>query len=233
MSLRNVRLISFDCYGTLIDWESGIITALQNVLRAHALHIRDDEILAAYSRFEPRLQTGPWRPYREILRGIIQQFGQLFGFQPTEPEQDALSESLPGWGPFPDTNAALHALERRYRLAVLSNIDNDLFAATARRLDARFDLVVTAEDVRSYKPGLTHFRTLLTRTGLPPEQHVHVAESLYHDIAPATRLGIPNVWVQRRHGQRAAMASPAADCEPDHKVRDLAELVALLDAENA
>ena len=139
-----------------------------------------------------------------------------------------LSSALPDWPPFPDTVSALQALKRHYRLALLSNIDNDLFAATARGLEVSFDLVITAEQVRAYKPGLAHFEALLAATGLPLQQHLHAAESLFHDIAPANRLGLPSVWVQRRHGRRTANASAAAPGNPTYTVRDLAELVALL-----
>jgi 2-haloacid dehalogenase len=231
MNFANVQVISFDCYGTLIDWETGITSSMQRVLRAHGIRVSDDDILHTYSRLEPASQDGVYQPYRQVLRAILLQFASAYGFRPSASEQNELVESLPSWDPFPDTVTALRALKKRFRLAILSNIDNDLLAATAQRLEAVFDLVITAEDLKSYKPKLAHFQTLLARTGLPPANHLHAAESLYHDIAPASALGIPNVWVKRRHGERAANASQKAPVQPDYIVRDLAELVTLVGCE--
>ncbi len=225
MNLANIQVISFDCYGTLIDWETGITSSMQRVLRAHGIRLSDEDILRSFSHLEPVSQSGIYQPYRHVLSTIVRQFARAYGFQPSESEQNQLAESLPEWNPFPDTVAALRALKKRFRLAILSNVDNDLFASTARRLEVAFDVVVTAEDVKSYKPGPAHFQTLLARTGLPPANHLHAAESLYHDIAPACALGLRNVWIKRRHGERTANASRKAPVQPDYAVRDLAELV--------
>src|SRR5262245_52017381 len=231
MNWANIQVISFDCYGTLIDWETGITSALQRMLRAHGIRVSDDDILQTYSRLEPAAQSGVYQPYRQVLRNIVRQFASAYGFKASESEENELAESLPDWNPFPDTVTALRALQKRFRLAILSNIDNDLFAGTARRLEVRFDWVITAENMQTYKPGLAHFQVLLAKTGLPPTSHVHAAESLYHDIAPARALGIPNVWIKRRHGERAANASQKAPVQPDYTVRDLAELVRLVGLE--
>jgi 2-haloacid dehalogenase len=219
-------VITFDCYGTLIDWERGILGALQPVLLAHGVVIPDHEVLAAYSRIEPALQAGPYRPYREVLREVVAGFGREFDFTPTRAERDAIVNALPSWGPFPDTVDALRRLGAGRRLGILSNIDRDLFGTSAVHLQVRFDLVITAEDVRSYKPGHAHFQALLAHTGLAAERHLHAAESLFHDIAPANALGIPSAWVTRSRGLQAANASPMADAAPNLIVANLAELAA-------
>src|SRR5262245_49550547 len=216
MDLADLQVISFDCYGTLIDWETGITGSLQRVLRSHRISVSNDDVLHTYSRLEPATQSGVYQSYRQVLRVIVRHFARAYGFQPSESEENTFAESLPDWNPFPDTVAALRALKKRFRLAILSNIDNDLFTGTARRLGVAFDMVITAEDVQSYKPGLAHFQTPLGGTGLPPGSHLHAAESLYHDIAPASALGIPNAWIKRRHGERAANASQKAPAQPDY-----------------
>jgi len=224
-------VISFDCYGTLIDWETGIVHCLRGLVSAHNVSISDEAILAAYSEIEPAVQGDLYRSYREILREVVKRFSGRFGFQATDTELEALSASLPKWRPFGDTVEALQALKKRYQLAIVSNIDNDLFAATARSLGVSFDWVITAQDVSSYKPALPHFTELLRRTGLPKERHLHAAESLFHDIAPTNALGIPNVWVKRSHEKGGATASRAQAVKPDRTVGSLKDLVAMLRSE--
>jgi 2-haloacid dehalogenase len=220
--------ISFDCYGTLIDWEAGILAALRPILARHGVRCADDEILRRYAIAEPRLQSSDYRPYRDVLRGVVQSLADELGFSVSEAERDCLAHSLPEWPPFFDTVPALMALRRRYRLVVVSNIDEDLFTATARRLEVTFDEVVTAQQVKSYKPALRHFEAMLQRLRLPPEQVLHVAGSLYHDIVPTRRMGIPNVWVQRNRDRRAHDASVQVDVSPDLAVPDLQTLVGIM-----
>lgn len=148
------KLISFDCYGTLIDWEAGILSALKPVLARHDCHISDTEILRHYARIESTLEAGPYQSYCSILRGITEQLGLDLGFTPAADELDALPRSLADWQPFSDTVSALAALKSRYPLAIISNIDDDLFAATARNLHVAFDFVITAQQVQSYNPSV-------------------------------------------------------------------------------
>ncbi|HTL17921.1 MAG TPA: HAD family hydrolase, partial [Patescibacteria group bacterium] len=136
-------VISFDCYGTLIDWQSGILAYFRGLASAHAIAITDEVILAAYSEFEPAIQSGLYRSYREVLREVVIRFSERFGFYPSKTELDGLSESLPSWQPFGDTVEALRALKQQYKLAIVSNIDNDLFQATARSLEVPFDWIIT------------------------------------------------------------------------------------------
>ena len=218
------QVLTFDCYGTLIDWEHGILGALCPVLLAHNLHLSDAEILALYAVLESQVEAGVYRPYRSALRQVLEGFGAKLGFVPTPEELASLAASLPHWQPFPDTVAALRALKSRYKLAVISNIDEDLFAATAQQLQVPFDWVITAERVRSYKPSRQNFTYAIEHIGVPPAQLLHVAQSLYHDIVPAKQLGLTAVWVNRYQLRPDA----TSQAQPDLEVPDLGTLVATM-----
>jgi 2-haloacid dehalogenase len=218
--------LSFDCYGTLIDWESGILGYLAPMLERKGCFISDEEVLRLYSEIEPRIQSGTYRSYREVLAMVMRAFASELRFNLNIAEAAGLADSIADWQPFPDTVAALHRLKSRYKLAILSNIDDDLFAWSARKLEVHFDCVLTAQKLHSYKPARQNFEALLHRLLVPPERLLHVAESLYHDVAPAKSLAIPTAWVNRRQGKTAA-ASKFVLVHPDVEVRDLAELVDL------
>jgi 2-haloacid dehalogenase len=224
------RVVTFDCYGTLIDWEAGIVAALRSVLEPRAVVRDDDQLLELFARIEAPLQAGPYRPYREVLDLALAELCHRLGFQPTPAEVGAISRSLPTWKPFPDTVAALSALKQRFQLGVISNVDDELFAHSARLLETPFDWVVTAEQVRTYKPARNNFHRALERIGLPWDQVLHVAQSLFHDIAPARSLGLATVWVDRRGNRPGSGATPAPPptARPDLVVPDLASLVGLI-----
>jgi len=222
--------LTFDCYGTLVDWESGILAAIRPVLAAHGFRMDDEEIHSLYAAFEQRAEAGEYRRYRDVLRAVMQEFSRRLGFQPREREFDCLARSMPDWPPFPDTSRALASLRRRYRLFVLSNVDDDLFALTAPRLGVEMDGIVTAQQLRVYKPSHAFFRDAFARTGVPRERILHVAQSLFHDVAPVAELGLATVWVNRRRGSKGAGATPPAAALPDVEVKDLDELDGLLTA---
>ena len=223
MNWQQFKWISFDCYGTLIDWESGILGYIRPLLRAKGCSASDSQILNLYSELEPGEQSGPYRTYREVLAGVMNGFARNLNFELSAPEASGLADSIPDWKPFPDTVQALRKLKSRYKLAILSNIDDDLFAFTAKRLEVPFDLIVTAQQVRSYKPSQRNFETLLARIDATSHALLHAAESLYHDVAPAGELGIATVWVNRRQGKPAA-ATRLADAKPDVEVASIGEL---------
>ena len=227
IDLQQYEVLTFDCYGTLIDWESGLHGALRRVLDAHNVHVEDDALLDLYAELETAKESGPYLHYRAILREVVLRVGQRLGFTPSAEEAASLAESIRDWPPFPDTVEALQALKSRYRLAILSNIDDDLFAGSAARLGVAFDEVITAEQVGSYKPSENNFKAALDRVGAPKEKVLHVAQSLYHDIVPAKALGLSTVWVNRRKGRPGSGATPAADARPDLEVPDLRTLAAL------
>lgn len=214
--------ISFDCYGTLVDWETGISAAVGEVLESHGIRRSRAEVLALFADLEPRAQNSErFVEYRLVLRRVMEMMGAGLGFRCSESDLDCLSDSLPDWPVFAEVRGALGALGERFRLAVISNIDDDLFAGTARALGVDFDAVVTAEQARSYKPDPNNFEVASARMGVRKQAWLHVAESLYHDIGPANRLGIRSVWVNRA-GRGGGTRQTAA--VPDLVVPDLGSL---------
>jgi len=220
LDFKSFEVLTFDCYGTLIDWETGILGALRPLVAKHGKKVSDQELLALYGELEARLEAGEYKCYREILRQVVRAMGERLGFQATEAEMDSLPDSLGAWPPFPDTVAALRRLKSRYQLAILSNTDDDLFAQTAKRLEVPFDFVITAQQAGSYKPSLNNFLLALKRVGVPQGKVLHVGQSRHHDIAPARELGLKNVLVTRR-GHGATVANAA---QPDLEVPDLKTL---------
>jgi 2-haloacid dehalogenase len=229
MDFDRFDTLTFDCYGTLIDWESGILAALRPVLETYDVMLSDDEILERYGAAESAVQGGAFLPYADVLRHVMDRIAEPAGITLAAAERDALVDSVGRWPAFPDTPGALAALKRKYRLVVVSNIDDSLFARTAPSLGVEMDDVITALQVRSYKPAPAHFERMLERTGAAKEKVLHVAQSLFHDIAPARALGFATVWVNRRAGKEGGGATPRADARPDLEVPDLATLVRLVE----
>jgi 2-haloacid dehalogenase len=214
-----VTTLTFDCYGTLIDWEAGIIEAMQPFLVQHGIALSGDDIIRISQDAEEPLCEPPFKPYKEMLAGVMEGFGQRFGFPVGTDERGLLAASVPSWRPFPDTVEALRALGRRYRLAIISNIDDDLFAATAKQLGIAFDAVITAEQACCYKPHRAIFEDALRRLAVEPEAVAHVAEGVA-EIAPMRALGCATIWV-RRNGRSARLLTEA----PDLEVSDLRALL--------
>jgi 2-haloacid dehalogenase len=227
LNFAQYRLLSFDCYGTLIDWETGILSALRPILAAHGKAVADPELLRLYSELESAAQQREYQPYREVLQSVVRGLGKHLGFNPTESQVRSLPESLPNWLPFPDTIAALGKLKQRYQLAVISNVDDDLFAPTARRLQIPLDFVITAHQAQAYKPSLQMFKLAQQRTGVAPAQWLHAAQSVYHDVVPARSLGIATVWVNRPSSRPGSGAAKAATAQPDLEVPNLETLARL------
>ena len=223
------KVLTFDCYGTLIDWETGIFSALRPILAAYGKTIADSEILKLYSELESEAQQVEFHPYREVLQSVVRQFGERLGFKPTEAQVRSLPDSLASWQPFPDTLAALRRLKARCRVAILSNVDDELFAATARRLEVTFDPVITAQQARAYKPSFEMFKLAEQRIGVARGQWLHVGQSIYHDVIPAKSLGIATVWVNRPSRRPGAGAAKAAAAEPDLEVPDLKTLAEMVE----
>ena len=236
MDFSRFTTISFDCYGTLIDWESGILPTLRTVLANHGLanhgqSLSDAGILELYGEFEAQAESGPYQSYRDVLQSVVRAFADRFHFEASSAEIRSLHESVRAWPPFPDTVPALRELQKRYQLVVISNIDDDLFAETRKHLDVEFDGVITAEQARSYKPSINNFQIALRTLALSPDQLLHAAQSRYHDVVPARSLGISTVWVNRKSarpgiGAVRASAAPALEKRADLEVPDLAGLAA-------
>ena len=220
-----VEVLSFDCYGTLIDWEQGILTSLRSVLGTSAAP--DDALLEAYARHEARLEAEPWKPYRQILREALTQTVAERGVTVPPSARAALGGSVADWPAFADSVDALARLRKRFGLAVITNCDNDLFDYSDVKLGRPFTWRITAQLVGSYKPNRRNFEFALQRIGLPPDRIVHVAQSLYHDHVPAQAMGLRTVWVNRRHDRSGFGATPPASVKPNMTVTDMASLAEL------
>lgn len=218
---RRYDWVTFDCYGTLVDWDGGIGGAIVTAGRAAGFELDRDEVLAAYHRIEPEVQTGPYRSYAGVLAETTRRVAHALGWPLAEGRAAFLAQGIGDWPVFDDTRPALARLAAAgYRLGVLSNVDRELLAHTLRTLGVRFDLIVTAEDVRSYKPAHGHF--LEARRSLGQTRWLHAAQSWFHDVVPAKALGVPVAWVNRK---RERASDPQ---RPDHECADLKQLAAWL-----
>jgi 2-haloacid dehalogenase len=224
------EILTFDCYGTLINWEDGILRCLHTLLAEHGKGTGTDDatILKLYGDFEAIAEMGEFRSYRQVLKSVVTHFGEEFGFVPTNRQAESLAESLKSWKPWPDTVDALKKLNKRFRLAIISNVDNDLFAATRPQLEVEFSQVITAQQAQAYKPSLKIFNLALSRVPTPADRILHVGQSIYHDVLPAHSLGIATVWVNRPSARGGVGAVKAAEGQPDLEVQSLAELAAVL-----
>lgn len=220
-------VLTFDCYGTLIDWEAGLLAALRAPFAAHGVEASDESVLEAFGRHEAELEAGPYRRYRDVLGGVLTAMLAHFGQVPSEEEVAAFGGSVADWPAFPDSAATLARLHERFRLGVITNCDDDLFAASEARLGLAFDWVVTAQEAKRYKPNPRGFELMFERVGLPPRRILHVAQSLFHDHVTAKRLGLSTVWVDRRGDRPGGGATPPADVRPDLTVPDMATLAML------
>jgi 2-haloacid dehalogenase len=218
------EVLTFDCYGTLINWEAGILYALHQVLSAHGKDLDDETILKLYGDFEQIAEQGTFRPYKEVLQLVVRQFADELRFTPTPEQLRSLSGSLPSWKPWPDTVAALGQLKKRFRLAIVSNVDDALFAGTRPHLGVDFDAVITAQQAKAYKPSLKIFELAMSRINAPAHRVLHVGQSIYHDVVPAQSLGLATVWVNRPSARPGVGAVKHADATPDLTVSSLAEL---------
>jgi 2-haloacid dehalogenase len=222
LDYRAFDALTFDCYGTLIDWEAGILAGIRATLDPRGVGPRDDELLERYAVAEADLEAGPYRRYRDILGEGLKAVAAGYGVEPSPSEVEAFGGSVGDWPAFPDSPAALARLQRHFRLGVLTNCDDDLFAASNRRLGVEFDWIVTAQQARGYKPRMANFELLFERLALPRGRILHVAQSLFHDHVPAKALGLSTIWINRRHGRPGSGATPPADASPDATFPDMA-----------
>jgi 2-haloacid dehalogenase len=227
LDFSRFRVITFDCYGTLVNWEIGILAVLRPILLAHGAHLEDAEILRLYGEIEAEEEAGHYREYKEVLKSVVRGFGSRLGFAPTPHEQQSLPESLRDWEPFPDTVSALRRLKAKFKLGILSNIDDELFATTRPKLEVEFDYITTAQQARAYKPSPEIFRLAQARIGIPTEHWLHAGQSVYHDVIPAKSLGISAAWVNRPSPRPNAGAARQAIGRPDVEVSSLAALADL------
>ena len=224
--LDQISHLTFDCYGTLIDWECGILNTLRPLLSRYGVAASSEAILRSYVQNEARLEQGQWIPYRELLRGVMRGIASDLAFRLAPGEGSALVESLPAWPPFSDTVAALERLSSRFQLVILSNTDDSLFQETQKQLKVRFAELITAEQVKSYKPAHAHFHEALRRLGVSANHVLHVAQSLYHDHVPARELGFHTAWINRPSLLSGTGIAPDAIAKPDLTFPNLASFTA-------
>ena len=205
MKLRDFQVLTFDCYGTLIDWESGMIAALAPLSDKLQGRLTRNEILEAHARHESGQQRQtPGKRYRELLAVVYRRLAEEWNLPVDWEECIRYGNSVKDWPAFPDTADALRYLKEHYKLVILSNVDNESFAASNKKLGVHFDAIYTAEDIGSYKPASANFEymlSMLKSRGYDKSDILHTAESMFHDHAPANRYGLRSCWIYRRHEQ--------------------------------
>jgi putative hydrolase of the HAD superfamily len=230
MKLTDFKVLTFDCYGTLIDWESGMVAGLQPLIAQAGREIGREEVLEthAFHESEQQRQT-PAMPYRDLLPIVYKRIAEEWGVSVTWADCVAYGETVGDWPAFDDSAEALAYLKQHYKLVILSNVDNRSFAGSNRRLGVQFDAVYTAEDVGAYKPADANFDYMLSRLlrlGVQKRHILHVAESLFHDHVPANKRGLANCWIHRQHGRTSFGATRRPDTNPHFlfKFNTMAEL---------
>ncbi|MFQ6018357.1 MAG: haloacid dehalogenase type II [Kiloniellaceae bacterium] len=235
MKLTDFKALTFDCYGTLIDWETGITAALKPWASRHGVSAGTAELLARFARFESEREAQrPAKPYPAVLAAVLRDIAGEFGIAATQEDAEAFARSVRDWPAFPDSREALHYLKRHYKLVIVSNVDRASFRHSNDKLGVAFDLVVTAEDAGSYKPGRAHFdRALagLAAMTVPKDKVLHTAQILYHDHVPAKKLGLATIWINRQAGKAkagpGATPPPPEAVSPDFVVPSMAAMVEL------
>jgi 2-haloacid dehalogenase len=231
MNLTEFHVLSFDCYGTLIDWETGIMEALQPLIERSGRILSRDHVLQAYARIESdQEQTESFLPYREVLQRVYVRLAQEWHAQPGPGEALAFSESIRNWPAFVDSAAALQYLKKFYKLVILSNVDRDSFEASNQKLQVEFDYIFTSQEIGSYKPDLRNFQYMIDRLaehGLPKRSILHLAVGLFHDHLPANQMGLATGWIHRRAGREGHGATHPPKRMPtlDFRFTSLARLV--------
>jgi 2-haloalkanoic acid dehalogenase type II len=230
MNLADFRAMTFDCYGTLVDWESGILHALRRWRERTGVNADDESLLAAFGEAEAAREAAvPTAPYPQILELVLADLAQRLGVDATEDERRRFGSSVGEWPAFPDSADALRTLKERYKLVVVSNVDRESFARSNARFGVEFDAVITAGDIGSYKPAARHFEEAFARLaglGVQRKQILHVAQSLFHDHEPAKALGMQTAWINRRAGNPGwgATRRAAGQVRPDFVFQRLDEL---------
>ena len=230
MRLTDFNVLTFDCYGTLIDWETGLYEALQPLLRKGNITLEREHVLAAFARHEAVQQAEtPERIYSDLLAEVHRLLAREWGIAASAEEHLRFGKSVPDWPAFPDTAAALKYLKRYYKLVILSNVDRSSFSGTNLQLGVKFDAIYTAQDIGSYKPDPRNFQYMLEHLaalGVSKGQILHTAQSLFHDHAPANALGLASAWIDRRHQLEGwgATAPPASTPRYDFRFTSLAAM---------
>ncbi len=239
MKLTDYKVLTFDCYGTLIDWEAGIHTALQPLLAKAATPLSKDDVLEAFARHESAQEAEtPQMIYSDLLTAVHRRLADQWGLAASDADHRRFGNSVPDWPAFPDSAEALAYLKQHYKLVILSNVDRTSFAGSNARLGVTFDAIYTAQDIGSYKPDLANFRYMLdhlAELGIAKSDILHTAQSLFHDHTPAKALGLASAWIDRRHasGGFGATMAPPAGASYDFRFTSMADFAAAHRAERA
>ncbi len=238
MKLTDFNTLTFDCYGTLIDWESGIYDALKPWLEGKGLSMEREAVLVAFGVHESACEAEtPGRIYSQLLGDVLRRLGKEWDVPVSENDAARFGASVADWPAFKDTKPALHRLRQRFGLVILSNVDNESFKGSRRRLGAAFDAVFTAEDIRSYKPDPRNFAHMLEKLGergIGKSDILHTAQSLYHDHVPAKAAGLATCWIDRRAGKGRGATKPVdGEVKPDFRFASLSEMADAVEAEKA
>ncbi len=213
-------VMSFDCYGTLIDWEEGIWNTINKILaRRGGINKGRESILSLYAQIESRAEE-EYKPYKEILKEVMGEIGRVLGIELEEEEKYALVKSIPNWPAFSDTRDALMRIKEDFRIAIISNVDNDIIEETIKNLGVNFDFIITAEMAKAYKPDLRVFKYAKDIMQVDKSNWFHTAQSIYHDIIPAKKLGVKTAWIKRR----GFGATPPANAKADFNFLSLEDL---------
>lgn len=218
--------LSFDCYGTLIDWETGIATVLGPWGRATRPELTDEDLLLTYADEEARIaQENPTDLYPQVLADSFRAAGAKLGIPVSDADAERLGASVPDWPAFPDSAQALDKLSKQFKLIIVSNVDRKSFAGSKTRLGVEFDRIITAEDVGSYKPAAKHFDALKEYAAHESLKVLHVAQSLFHDHLPGARAGFQGVWINRRHDRPGwgATPDPGVEVTPEWTFNSMAD----------
>ncbi|GEM_PF-8968 len=229
LDFSQFEAITFDCYGTLIDWENGILDALRPVFARTGRTMDDKEILEAFAKYEAEAEQGRYRTYRMILKTVMERLNTQYKLRVGPKNRGLLVNSMSDWKPFPEVREIGGKLRERYKLGLISNVDDRLYLKTNAALQIPFHSVMTAQKARCYKPEKRIFQNAFFHLQVPANRVLHVAQSLYHDIAPCNEMGVATVWVNRRKGKDGFGATPSAEAKPTFVVRDLLELWELIE----
>jgi 2-haloacid dehalogenase len=238
VKLTEFEALSFDCYGTLIDWETGISAFLTSWAAKQGRHVDKEELLVGYAKYESKAEAErPADLYPKILAAALQGLAEQLGLEASADDLAQFGASVPDWPAFPDSSAALSMLQKSHKLIVLSNVDTQSFAASSARLGIPFDAVITAQDVGSYKPSMNNFEALKSKSlelGVAPGKLLHVAQSLFHDHVPAKAAGLSTVWINRRHNRPGwgATPEPQEPVQPDFMFSSMKEFAQAITATN-
>ena len=227
INFHDFEVMTFGLFGTLVEWEKGFLNAMRPLFTHQGIILGDQHITKMFLQYESQVIQEGYRPYKEVVRKVLQKFGHEHGFVPTYPEIEEVVLSIKEASPFPDVIESLQILKKQYKLAIIANLDNELLEDVLKKIDVEFDWIFTADEAQSYKPSLKMFQYALERMEIPPSHIVHVGHSLAQDIVPAKASKLATVWVNRPFPQKGTGGTNSVKVQPDLEVPDLNTLISI------